>query len=410
MNKREVTEIKRRLKKETCTIQKMAGCYVDSSKEKVVTFSHTFLNLEDEEFFKYLELANKALSGKLGNNLLELEFPTESEVSGGAQSSLLALRDSGLKDENVLSAFYDHVIETYDFVENYLILLFHDVYDIPMKTTDEFSVGESEEIYDYIICAICPVALSKPGLSYHAENNTIAALERDWVVGAVATGFTFPAFTERSTDIHSVLVYTKNAKEPHKEFWENGLGCASKYTSTEKKNAFTDMMTHAMSPDEQNDKTDILTDVAQSLAVYIEDEASKQEKDAPILLPPEEIAPLLTDNGFSEEKADKITHEYKEFFGDETPEAEELLDSKILKDNDKRVENKVLRETLVDMGRQLKEAGVTTEDGHAPDIILKLDAARAEEITAAFVDGRRCLVIPLEDDDETLLNGEIAVF
>ena len=52
----------------------MCGCYVDASKEKVVTFRETFLNLEDEEFHKYLEIAGKCLSGTLGNNLLELEF------------------------------------------------------------------------------------------------------------------------------------------------------------------------------------------------------------------------------------------------------------------------------------------------------------------------------------------------
>ena len=406
MNKREVTEIKRRLKKETCTFQKMAGCYVDSSKEKVVTFTNTFLNLEDEEFYKYLEIANKTLSGKVGNNLIELSFPTDTEVDGGPQASLMALRNSGLKDENILNAFYDHVIETYDFVENYLILLFHDVYDIPMKTTDEFSIGDSEEIYDYILCAICPVALSKPGLSYHAENNTIAALNRDWVVGAVDTGFTFPAFTNRSTDIHSIMVYTKNAKEPHKEFWENGLGCQSRYTSTEKKNAFTDMMTHALGGESKADAEDVLTDVQQSLAVYIEEEAKTADQDEPILLPAEEISVILTDNGFSEEDAQAVQKEYEEFFGEETPEAEELLDSKLLKDNEKRVENKVLREKLLDSVKQLKDAGLLTEEGNAATIYVKIDEDRVPEIQTAFVDGRRCLVIPLEDDDETVVNGE----
>ena len=55
MNKKEVAEIKRRLKKESCTIQHMCGCYVDAEKNKLVTFSQKFLNLEEDEFYKYLE-------------------------------------------------------------------------------------------------------------------------------------------------------------------------------------------------------------------------------------------------------------------------------------------------------------------------------------------------------------------
>lgn len=74
MNKKEVAEIKRRLKKESCTIQHMCGCYVDAEKNKLVTFSQKFLNLEEDEFYKYLEIAGKALSGPLGNNLWNSSF------------------------------------------------------------------------------------------------------------------------------------------------------------------------------------------------------------------------------------------------------------------------------------------------------------------------------------------------
>lgn len=405
MNKREVTEIKRRLKKDSVTISKMVGCYVDSSKEKVVKFRNSFLNLEDEEFYKYLEIANKVLSGKIGNNLIELSFPMDTEVNGGPQQSLMALRESGLENDDLLDAFYDHVIETYDTVDNYLILLFHDIYDVPIKTTDNLDLGDSEEVYDYILCAICPVALSKPGLSYHAETNNIGAVDRNWIVGATESGFTFPAFTERSADIHSIMVYTKNAKEPHKEFWENGLGCSSKFTSTEKKNAFQEMVCHAVGPDSE-DKEDVLIDVQANLNAYIEEVAPLHEKDDPIVLTPEVIAPILEDAGITENKVKKIQEDYEQFFQDTPPEAEELLDTKVLKDNEVRMEKKVLQEKVVDLTNQLEEAGVISKEGEDVDIVLKVKADRVDEITASFVDGKRCLVIPLEADDQTTINGE----
>lgn len=59
MNKKEVAEIKRRFKQSATTITRLCGCYVNAEKEKVLTFNKNFLNLPDEEFYKYLEIAKK---------------------------------------------------------------------------------------------------------------------------------------------------------------------------------------------------------------------------------------------------------------------------------------------------------------------------------------------------------------
>ena len=165
MNKKEILELKRRFKKENVTFTRLVGCYVDANRNKVCKFGGKFLNLEEEEFHKYLEIANKTLSGTKGNNLVDLEFPMAEEEIGGRQQILMALRDSKLEDENLLDAYYDLIIDTYDQAGgNYLILMFHDVYDVMTRTSDNDDLDESEEVYEYIICAICPVALSKPGL------------------------------------------------------------------------------------------------------------------------------------------------------------------------------------------------------------------------------------------------------
>lgn len=97
MDKKGVAELKRRFTKENCTFTRLCGCYVDAGKNKVVDLSETFLNLEDEEFYKYLEIARKTLSGTIGNNLLELNFPLDEEAAGGRQQFLLGLRESKLK-------------------------------------------------------------------------------------------------------------------------------------------------------------------------------------------------------------------------------------------------------------------------------------------------------------------------
>ena len=409
MNKKEVAEIKRRLKKESCTIQHMCGCYVDAEKNKLVTFSQKFLNLEEDEFYKYLEIAGKALSGTLGNNLLELEFPIDEEAVGGRQQILMALRASKLEDDSLLDTYYDLIIDSYDYVGNYLITLYYDVYDVPLKGTDELAMDESDEVYEYLLCCICPVALSKPGLGYLEGEPRIGARIRDWVVGPTDTAFLFPAFNGRATDIHSTLVYTKNAKEPHEEFWANGLGCGAKRTATQKRDAFENMVVQTLGPDDDDTKDTVL-DVQQNLNDFILVEKEKVDKDEPILLDGEMITEILTDAGISEPKAEKIKASYESFFEDTLPDAQELLDAKAIKNNEVRVEKKQLQEKVVDLTKKLEDAGVITSDGTDIDVVVKVTPEKVEEIHTAFVDGKRCLVIPMEEDEEAKINGETLSF
>ena len=221
MNKKDIAELKKRLTKTGCSFTKMAGCYIDNEKNKIVKLHETFLNLDEDEMHKYLDIAKKTMSGTVHNNLLELSFPKEEEEAGGKQQFLMGLRETKLKNEEMIDLFFDRIIETYDFPGNYLILLFHDVYDVITKTEDNQALDESEEVYEYLLCSICPVTLSKAALGYRADEHRIGSRIRDWVVGAPETGFIFPAFSERSTDIHSAIFYTRNTKEPHKEMMED---------------------------------------------------------------------------------------------------------------------------------------------------------------------------------------------
>ena len=175
MNKKEIAEIKKQFTQERCAITRICGCYVDGEKNKKTELKEAFLSLPEEEMFKYFAIFRKALSGTVGKNLLTMEFPLASEEAGGTQDFLMQLRASSLKDENLLEEFYDKIIENYYSVENYLILLIHAVYDIPGKSSDgEEMFDASDEVYDHILCCICPVTLSKPGLSYDEESNAVS--------------------------------------------------------------------------------------------------------------------------------------------------------------------------------------------------------------------------------------------
>ena len=423
MNKKEVLELKRRFKKEAATFTRVCGCYVDGNHNKVCKFGNTFLNLEEDEFYKYLEIANKALSGTIGNNLLELKFPIEEEEVGGRQHILMALRASKLEDENLLDTFYDLVIDTYDHAGNYLIVLFHDAYDVMSRTSDNNNLDESEEVYEYLICAICPVDLSKPGLGFLEEEHRIGPRVRDWVVGAVDTAFLFPAFNDRSTDIHSTLFYTKNTKEPHSEFMANGLGCGIERTATEQKMAFHSIVRNVLGAEDEH-TDDVLLDLQQNLSDMIDEYAETHDDDEDVfLLDKEVVTKLLADSEISEEKAAKIEKSVDEAFGEKPPAAENVIDSKALVQNELRVEKMALEDQVGTLTVQLNEKDEALAERTSQliekqdeidnyiaetktyDVVLRVKPEKASQIKSQVINGQKCLVIPMDEDEHATING-----
>lgn len=430
MNKKEVLELKRRFKKDQATFTQLVGCYVDCNHNKVCKFSGKFLTLEEEEYYKYLEIANKVLSGTVGNNLLDLEFPLEEEEVGGRQQILMALRESKLENEELLDTYYDLVIDTYDEAGNYLILLYLDSYDVMTRTRDNINLDESEEVYEYLLCAICPVALSKPGLGYLEGEQRIGPRIRDWVVGAPDTGFLFPAFNDRSTDIHSVLFYTKNTKEPHSEFMANGLGCGVERTATEQKMAFHSIIRNVLGAESEGTE-DTLLDIQQNLSEMIEDYSEKhEEEDGPFLLDKEVVQKVLTESNVSEEKMTRIEKSIDEAFGEKLPIAENVIDAKALEANEVRIEKLALEDQVGVLTLQLEEKKEELEEKNTAleerttqllekqeeidnyiaetktyDVVLRVKPEKASQIKSQIINGEKCLVIPLKENEHATING-----
>lgn len=447
MRKKDILELKRRLKKNDCTFTRMCGCYVDAEKNIILNFNKTFLNLEEEEFFKYLEIAKKVLSGTVGNNLLELNFPTYEENEGGRQYSLMKLKKSALKDETLLNEFYSSIIDNYDYTGNFLILIFHDAYDVMTRTTDNSKLDESEEVYEYLLCAICPVSLTKPGLSYFEDDNRIGARIRDWVVEMPNIGFVFPAFIDRSADVNSVIYYTKNAKDSHPEIMEETLGCSSKQTAAEQKEAFTNIIKNAVGGDDEKSDA-LIMDIQENLNAIVDEHESMEGKNAdPITLTNDTILDVLADSGISEEVTTKIEKCYNAEFGDEPPVVEHLLDNKILAASEQRRKEQHLEKQVKILQNKLertqKEAAADLENNSssetniisdkeddttaivenddvnlnpdtdseiAPkntnyDVVLHVKPQKVSQIKSQIIDGKKCIIIPMEDDEQANVNG-----
>lgn len=392
MDKKSIGELRRRLKKDSCTFTKICGCYVDDNKNKVTNLDEVFMNLEDDEYFKYLEIGKKVLSTNVGNNILELNFPLEEEKPGGHQQFLLGLKKSALKDQGLLDSFYDMIIEKYDSLGNYLILLFHDVYDVMTKTSDNNKLDESEEVYEYIICAICPMILSKPGLGYNRDKKKISTLNREWFVGMPETGFVFPAFIDRSSDIHSVLLYTADSKNVHTEMIEDILGCRQKLTFAQQQDVLNDMVLEVTGADNIKDVMETINiELAQISEVEPETYVSKNH-----------IKNALEYAGIQENKAESIGDKYMSSINtEEIPYLEDLVPNKaakIVKDNNEKY---LLKEEIKELNRKI--ATFSDEIGES-DVIIKVTSEKKEQIRQETIDGQNCVVIPLTDNDNLKIN------
>ncbi|WP_303000598.1 DUF4317 domain-containing protein [uncultured Eubacterium sp.] len=400
MDKKSINELRRRLKKDGCTFTKICGCYIDDNKNKVTNLDEIFLNLEDEEYFKYLEIAKKVLSTNVGNNILELNFPLEEEKPGGHQQFLLGLKKSGLKDQGLLDTFYDMVIEKYNSLGNYLILLFHDVYDVMTKTTDNNKLDESEEVYEYIICAICPMVLSKPGLGYNKDKNKISTLNREWLVGMPETGFVFPAFIDRSSDIHSVLMYTADSKNVHTEMIEDILGCREKLTYAQQQDVLTDMVLEVTGED-------MVKDVMDTVNIEL---AHVSDENPESYVSKEHIKSALEHAGIAENKAVNIGDQYMSSINtEEVPLIGDIIPNKaqkIVKDNN---EKELLKEEIKDLNRKIASIEETNDNNEQltvdeGEIIITVNSEKKELIRRENIDGVNCVVIPVSESDHVKIN------
>lgn len=368
MNKKEVTEIKKQFTPNNCAITRICGCYVDGEKEKKATFKDAFLSLPEEEMFKYFDLFRKALSGTIGKNLLNMEFPLSTEEEGGTQEALLKLRDSRLTDDHLLDEFYTRVIDSYDYAENYLILLVHAVYDIPGKSSDGSEMFDaSDEVYDYIHCVFCPVKLSKPALSYYADENNFHERIRDWIVEMPDAGFLFPAFNDRSSDIHGLLYYSKNAENLGNGLTDNLLGCVPPLTAGNQKEAFKILIEETLA---DTCSYDVVKNIHENLNELIEQHADSPD---PLELDKAEVKYLFQKSGVESEQMETFDQQFDAAAGEHTT----LLASNVA--STKKFE--------------IKTAEIT----------ISVNPEFADLIETKVIDGRTCIVIGVDDHVE--ING-----
>ena len=368
MNKKEILEIRKQFSPANCAITRICSCYVNYEKQKICESKQAFLAMPEEEAFKYFDIFKHTLSGTLGKNMINMDFTLDSEMQGGAQEFLLKLRDSELKDDMLIEEFYDKIIEHYRYGENYYIVLIYAAYDVPGKSTDGLEMDDaSDTVYRHLLCSICPVNLSKAALSYNPDTNLMEDRIRDWIVEMPMNGFLFPAFNDRATDLHSMLFYSKNPEELQPEMIDQVFGAGIPVSAKNQKQMFEAVIAETLGEDCEYE---VIRNLHDNLCEMVE---ANKEAPEPLEFSKMDMKKLLERSGAPEEKMQDFDQQFDAVAGERTT----LLASNVA---------------------NVKKFNVET-----PDVVIKVNPDRADLIETMEIDGRKCLVIAIDDHVE--VNG-----
>lgn len=371
MNDKEIGEIRRHLRRDRSNITKIYGCFVNDNREIITEFSQSTGMMPENEGDKYFALFKRVLSGSVGKNLIDLSFKTAQVAQGAPEHKLLMdLRECKLSDDELLHGFFQKIIDTVTLEGNYLILIGYDSYDVPFKGKDDISdADKSEEVYTYLICAICPVKQTKANLHYVPEEKLFHDGAMNQPVSAPVLGFLFPAFDNRSTNIYNALYYTHDIKVSQDALIEALFNTPVPMPAAEQKKCFEALLTTALGED---CNLDVVQTVHDQLCERIE--LHKEAKVAePLLIAKADVKETLASCGVSEEHLAKWSVDYDETFGFEADlHPKNIIDTK-------RFEVKT------------------------PDVSIKVDPTRSDLIETRTIGGVKYIMICADENVE--VNG-----
>jgi len=205
IDRSDMLELTRRMTLTRSCFDRIAGAYMTREGEIDNTFNVSYLNQKAADKTKYLANAKTVPFSKTNEQLKEHRFPEEGKGKDSMWQLLMGIRNCGLKNDLLMEVLYEQIGIFYETMTDYGISVIHGVYDVPMKSTDKGYLYESEIVYDFMICTVCP-------------------LLEDYELGKPEYGFLFPAFSYRCGDEGAIDVFNRDPERPQGVLTEILLG------------------------------------------------------------------------------------------------------------------------------------------------------------------------------------------
>lgn len=370
MNKKETSEIKKNFSDKSgfFVMERILTGFIDAEKNLRYHNVSSCLTMPVEEHDVYDETLKKVLNTNVGKSFVEYEFPNEAYEEGKPQEMLYSLLRSELKDEVMCENFLDHIANNIAYTGPFAVITAYCCYTIRKKDkNDEFAEGE-DEIYRYLLTAICPVNTSSDGFVFDSFNNEITKkLNTELIISkAPSDGFLYPVFSNRSSDINHVMYYAKSANKPNVSVIEDVLGCNFVMSAENEKANFQSILKNVVGDDLDYM---VIKTVNEKIQEVVED--NKEETDK-VVIDDLKLKDILTDIGVPQERVDMVAPVFEKVCGNAPLTASNLVESKT-----------VLA---------------------APGITVNIKPSAADKVRTSVVDGRRCLLIDI-DDPTIEING-----
>ncbi len=358
MTDKELREIRRRFHPDKNNILSLKGCMVNSEKTIVSQFSQSVAQCSTEESEKILSVMRKSLSGSLGTNLLDLEFGAMQAMESEKHKLLMALRDSQLKDEDLLTAFYEKVIESVSFEGNFAILLIYDTYDV-FSYSESGEKEDSSSQFSYIVCSVCPVKELNTGLYFREYDGTFRTFEKYSMLSNPDLGFMFPSFDDRSSNIYNALYYTRDTSDVHPDFIENIFGVDIPSSAAEKKDNFGSCLKETL---EDECDFEVMKTVHDYVSVMVREHKDAKEEE-PLMLSKGTFKEVFRHCGVDEDRVENFGNKFDEQFGENA---------------------EIPPKSIVDV----KKFELVT-----PDVQIKVNPERTDLVSTQIIDGVRYIMI-----------------
>lgn len=200
IDRNDMLELTRRMTVDRSNFSRIAGCYVDPDGEIDGTFNRSFLRLTPAEKEQHLKIAKAIPYAQTNTELNAYRIPKERTGANNIWQLLDGIKNSEMKNDALLDVLYEIMADYFVVDHEWGMYVFYGSYDIPAKGADHVEQWESEEVYQHLIFAFCPV-------------------DEEYNPGEPEYGILYPLFTNRSTDFDHVAIF-----DPKKAYDEMTIG------------------------------------------------------------------------------------------------------------------------------------------------------------------------------------------
>ena len=360
MNDKEIAELRRRFRADKTSISRIRGAYVNEKREIISEMDQSVAMMTETEADEILSLLKKTLSGKVDTNLIDIHFTTQQVMESPEHKLLCNLRETSLQDNDLVHEFYRKIISSLEIEGNYMILLATDTYDVFTYRKDGAKDDESSELFRYILCAVCPIKMAKPALSYYVRENCFRNVVADSMISPPALGFMFPAFDNRSTNLYGALYYTRATDNSHTEFTDAIFNAGPlPMPATEQKETFRSVLADATG---EACSLPVIRSVHAQLHQAMEEHKVSKESE-PLVVDKYAIRDMLGFCGVPEENIEQFEEKFDKGFGQNAA----LSPRNIVETN--KFELKT------------------------PDVVIKVNPARTDLVETRIIDGVRYVLV-----------------